>query len=158
LQLRQHGAHVLDARRHHERATARFGLVDLPARGEHGVVQDHVVQLVDHLPFHLVADHLVDLASVGEGQIQHPHGQHVTGQGNVRRGPAGHARRTLLQSLLLPFGERALVLGDLLLEGGHRAAVPEAGFEDGELHRPRAEIDSSDCVGHGPSIPLANTG
>jgi hypothetical protein len=132
--------------------------VHLPARRQHHVVQDHLVQFVDDLAFHLVAHDLIDLARIGERQLQHAHGQHLAGQRQVGRGPAGQLGDALAQGLVLPLGQGTLVRGDAFFKGRDDPGVAESDVEDGELHRPRAKVDSGDGVGHGASIPPANTG
>ena len=155
---RQELAHVLDTRRHHQRAATLVAHRDLPARREHAMVQDHVVELVDDLAFHLVAHDLLDFARVGEGQVEDAQGEHLAGQREVDGAAARQAGDALAQSLALALGEWAFVNHDPFLVRRHDPGVAEPDFEDGELHRPSAEIDSGDGVGHGVAIPPASTG
>ena len=119
------------------------------------VIEDDVLERVDDLPLELVADDLIDLARVGEGQLHEAHRELVARDGQVRRRLA-RLREALAHGLGLALGERGVARGHGRLHEPAQRRRAEAHLEEGELHRERAEIDATDDVRHGVTIPRAS--
>jgi hypothetical protein len=112
------------------------------------VVHDDLGQVVHDLTFQLVAHHLLDLARIGERQVEHTQGEHLTGQRHVNGRSGGQTRQTRAQRLGLSFSQRSLAGRHGLLEGGVDAHTAESHVKNRELDRPRSQVDSGDSVSH----------
>ena len=61
------------------------------------MVQGHVGKFVHHLPFHLEANHLLDLAGIGEGQFQDTQGGQLARESHIDGGAGGQLVKAAAQ-------------------------------------------------------------
>ncbi len=120
----------------------------LGALADDQVIEHDVLDGVDDLALQLVADDLVDLARIGERQLQHAQGQLVAGHRQVGRDLARHLRQPLAHGVHLPLEQRRLAGADRRLHQAAQRVGAKAHLEKGELDRKRADVDAADGVGH----------
>ena len=126
--------------RHHRRALR-------PLR-HHLVIEHDVFDGVDDLALQLVADDLVDLALVGERQLQQPHRQLIARRRQVRSHLARQLRQPFADRDHLPFQQRRFAGWHGGLHHAAQRVLAEAHLQEGELDREGSDVDTADSVGH----------
>ena len=99
----------------------------------HRVIEHDVVERVHDLALELVADDLIDLARVGERQIEEPDREHVAGQRQVGRRLGRDLGERLLDRVGLPLEQRRVAAG----HGGFEQTA-QVGLAEADLEQTRA--------------------